>query len=60
MGVLDFILGLIAIFGLFIFGVGALGIKYDSKRLSEENEKLREEIQKLRARKNKKIVKEDK
>lgn len=58
MGVLDFILGLIAIVCLFIFGIGALGMKYQTAKITEENEKLREEIKRLKARK--KVVKEEK
>ena len=60
MGALEFIFGLIVLFVLFVFGIGALSMKYDTKRLTEENEKLREENKKLRARKSKKIVNEDK
>lgn len=53
MGVLDFIFGLIVLFVLFISFVGGLGMKYDSKRLAEENEKLRNDLRKARLKKSK-------
>ena len=60
MSVLDFILGLIAIIALFIFGIGALGMKYNSLKLEERIEKLEEENQKLKEKvKNKKETKKD-
>lgn len=53
MGALDFIFGLIVLFVIFISFIGYISIKYDTKRLTEENEKLREDLKKLRAKKSK-------
>ena len=53
MGALDFIFGLIVLFVIFISFIGYISIKYDTKRLTEENEKLREDLKKLKAKKSK-------
>ena len=53
MGALDFIFGLIVLFVIFICFIGYISIKYDTKRLTEENEKLKEDLKKLRAKKSK-------
>jgi len=53
MGALDFIFGLIVLFVIFVMFIGYIAIKYDTKRLNEENEKLKEDLKKLRAKKSK-------
>ncbi len=54
MGAIDFIFGLIVLFVIFISFIGYISIKYDTKRLTEENEKLKADLKKIRARKDKK------
>ena len=58
MNVLEFIFAVLVLFVLFISFVGGLGMKYDSKRLNEENEKLREELRKARLKKSKEVKKD--
>lgn len=53
MGVLDFIFGILVLAVIFIIGVGAVCMKWDTKKLEEENIKLKEELKKSREKKSK-------
>ena len=52
MGVLDFIFGLIVLFVILIIVIGVTAMKYDSKKLEEENLKLKEDLKKARLKKS--------
>ena len=60
MGILDFIFGVLVLTVIFITIIGALGMKYDTTRLKEENDKLKEELEKAKVRKIKRKQKEEK
>lgn len=46
MGVLDFIFGVLVLIVLFFIGVGAVCMKWDTRKLEEENAKLKEDLKK--------------
>lgn len=46
MGVLDFIFRVLVLIVLFIIGVGAVCMKWDTRKLEEENTKLKEDLKK--------------
>lgn len=48
MNILQFMFGIIVLFTLFIFGIGILGMKYDSEKLNKEIDKLIIENNKLK------------
>ena len=50
MGVLDFIYGILVLAVIFFIGVGAICMKWDTRKLEEENEKLRESLKKARTK----------
>lgn len=51
MGVLDFIFGVLVLAVVFIIGIGAVGMKWDTRKLEEENAKLKEDLKKAREKK---------
>ena len=55
MGFFDFIFGVLVLAVLFILGIGAIAMHYDTKHLQEENEELKKDLEKAR----KKIIKEE-
>ena len=57
MGVLDFIFRVLVLIVLFIIGVGAICMKWDTRKLEEENTKLKEDLKKAREKKIKRKYK---
>ena len=57
MGVLDFIFGVLVLIVLFFIGVGAVCMKWDTRKLEEENTKLKEDLRKARERRVKREYK---
>lgn len=53
MGVLDFIFGVIVVVAVVFIMTGIIVMKYDTKKLKEENQKLFEDLAKERKRKMK-------
>lgn len=46
MGILDFIFGVLVLIVIAFIGIGAIGMKYDSRNLKKENEELKEKLKK--------------
>ena len=57
MGVLDFIFGILVLAVILFVSVGAICMKWDTRKLEEENQKLREDLKKARERKVKREYK---
>lgn len=50
MTILEFIFGVLVLAVILFIGVGAVCMKWDTRKLEEENQKLREDLQKARKR----------
>jgi len=57
MGVLDFIFGILVLAVILFIGVGAICMKWDTRKLEEENQQLRENLKKARSRVSKREYK---
>ncbi len=51
MGILDFIFRILVLIVFLFIGVGAICMKWDTRKLEEENAKLKEDLKKARGRK---------
>ena len=60
MNFLEFIFGIIVLIVAFITIIGITGMRYDTKKLEEENDKLREKLRNKTIKEIKKTKKEDK
>ena len=52
---LEFIYAVLVLIVIFFLGIGAIGMKLDTRKLEEENKKLKEDLEKAR----KKVVKRE-
>lgn len=60
MGILDFIFGVLVLAVVFLVAFGYIAMKYDTRKLEEENTKLKEDLKKARERKVKREYKKAK